>query len=1066
MRYLISLVFVLAVVSPAQQPEWDNVAVLHEGIEEPHAFMMVYPTAELAMTSEREDSPWFESLNGTWKFHGSSRPSERPLDFYRTDFDASEWGTIPVPSSWQMHGFDIPIYRNITYPWPQDQGPPTVPYDYNPVGSYRRYFTVPPDWDGRRVYLHFEGVDSAFYAWVNGVRLGYNEGSREAAEFDITPHLREGANLVAVEVYRFGDGAFLEDQDMWRMSGIYRNVYLWTTPNQHVRDYEVHTNLDDDYRDAMLVVETSVANAAAEDASVEVTAELFDGGGLRVGDPVSATVAVDSQSETNAEVSMAIAAPRKWSAEDPYLYKLLLTLRDGDGKVLEVIPQNVGFRRIEIRNSRFLVNGKAILIKGVNRHEHNADTAKYIPVEAMIQDIRLMKQFNVNAVRTSHYENSPMWYELCDRYGLYVMDEANIESHHYGNNSQNRLNNDPAWTEAHLDRIERMVERDKNHPSVVWWSFGNEAGDGLAGNAAYAWIKERDPSRPFHDEGSARQRGPNTDINSGMYPTLSRIQEMAAERPEMPLILCEYTHAMGNSNGGLREYWDYFYQDNNAQGAFVWDWVDQTLRVPVPGEYRMNTDKDTFLAYGGWWEDKAGVANDNDFLANGLTAGDRTPHPGLYAIKYVYRYLHVEPVDLSAGRIRVKSWYYFVNPKDEVMGRWEVRADGELVASGSLPELDIEPGASREFTLGLPEITPEPGVEYWLNVSFHLKEATSWAPQFHEVAWDQFALPVAADAPVFAPPADAGLAMEESGGEVLFRGSNFSMRFDRQQAVILDYRYRGETLLERGPAPDFWRAPTANDRGASRSTGRGGGGGSAALRDVDVWRDAGPRWSVDSTIVERVSDTTARVTVEATLGNVGAGYTMTYTIHGSGDVVVEASYQPPSDTYSMIPRFGTELVVAPGLENFTWYGRGPKETLIDRDFERVGVYSGTVDEQWVDYMRPQENGSKVETRWVSLTNDEGVGIMAIGSPTLSVSARHYTKTDMENAAYTFQMRPHPETFLNLDWKMMGAGGIDSWSANAYPQEQYRISSDVPHSYKYRLTPVDTPRGDGRTRESF
>ena len=467
--------------------------------------------------------------------------------------------------------------------------------------------------------------------------------------------------------------------------------------------------------------------------------------------------------------------------------------------MLEVIPQNVGFRRVEIRNARFLVNGRAILVKGVNRHEHHPDTAKYIPIESMIEDIRIMKQFNVNAVRTSHYPNSPVWYDLCDQYGIYVMDEGNIESHHYGNTPQNRLTNDPEWVTAHLDRIERMVERDKNHPSVVWWSFGNESGDGLAGAAAYNWIKQRDPSRPFHDEGSARWRGPNTDINSAMYPSLERVKELATQRPDQPLILCEYTHAMGNSNGGLREYWDYFYQDNNAQGAFVWDWVDQALRAPVPGEYRSNTSEETFLAYGGWWEDKNGVANDNDFNNNGLVSADRTPHPGLHAIKYVYRYLHVEPIDLAAGRIRVKNWFGFLNPKDTAVGRWEVRADGRLVASGSLPELDIEARAEREYTLALPNIKPEPGIEYWLNISFHLKHATDWAPRFHEIAWDQFALPISAPAPRFQPSGKAQLTVEDGEDEATFRGDDFSLRFDKQQAVILDYQYKGVKLLQQGP---------------------------------------------------------------------------------------------------------------------------------------------------------------------------------------------------------------------------------------------------------------------------
>ncbi|HEY1336488.1 MAG TPA: glycoside hydrolase family 2 TIM barrel-domain containing protein, partial [Bryobacteraceae bacterium] len=735
MRIAIFSLMVCAAAAAADRPEWDNPAIVHIGTEKPHATMMVYPTAELARTGDRAKSPWFHLLNGTWKFHGSLRPAERPLDFYRTDFDDSSWGTMPVPASWQMHGFDIPIYTNIIYPWPQDPNkPPQVPYDYNPVGSYRLRFTVPPTWKGRPVYLHFDGVDSAFYAWLNGTKLGYNEDSRTPAEFDLTPHLKPGANLLAVEVYRFGDGAFLEDQDMWRMSGIFRDVYLWTTPEQHLRDFEVKTILDSEYRDATLSIKGALRNSAEAASKVSVTAALFDATGAVVGKPETVDVEAAGKAESPADISMAVANPRKWSAEDPYLYKLLLTVKSASGATLEVIPQNVGFRRVEIKDGRFLINGRAVLIKGVNRHEHSEETAKYVPLESMLKDIRLMKQFNVNAVRTSHYPNTPVWYDLCDRYGIYVLDEANIECHHYGTNVRNRLTNDPEWQTAYLDRVQRMVERDKNHASVVIWSMGNESGDGPNAAAAYKWTKERDPGRPFHYEGSSSHGGPNSDINSFMYPTPERVKQAAAARPNMPLILCEYTHAMGNSNGGLKEYWDIFYSGTNAQGAFVWDWVDQGIKLQVPAEYRANTTKSTFLAYGGWWEDKNGVRNDNDFNNNGLVSADRIPHPGLYAIKYVYRYLHAMPVDLATGKISVKNWYDFINPKDLVEGTWEVKADGKTIGSGILPALDLASREQKEYTLALPKVDPEPGVEYWLNISFKLKHETLWAPAGHEVA--------------------------------------------------------------------------------------------------------------------------------------------------------------------------------------------------------------------------------------------------------------------------------------------------------------------------------------------
>jgi beta-galactosidase len=1045
MRFF-SVLLLCGAAFAADRPEWDNPAIVHVGTEKPHATMMVYPTAELARTGDRAKSPWFQSLNGRWKFHGSMRPAQRPVDFYRADYDDSAWGTIPVPSSWQLHGFDIPIYTNILYPWPQDASqPPQVPYDWHPVGSYRVRFTVPLEWKGRPVYLHFDGVDSAFYAWVNGKKLGYSEDSRTPAEFNITPHLKAGSNLLAVEVYRFGDGAFLEDQDMWRMSGIYRDVYLWTTAEQHVRDFEVKTDLDGDYKDATLRVRAKLANASEKAVKVTLSAAL-DG----VAKPASAAVEVPAKGATDAELEIPVAHPRKWSAEQPNLYKLLVTLKSATGATLEVIPQNVGFRKIEIRDGRFLVNGKPILVKGVNRHEHSEETGKYVPIESMVKDIRLMKQFNVNAVRTSHYPNSPAWYDLCDRYGLYVMDEANIEVHHYGNSPRNRLTNDPEWKTAYLDRVERMVERDKNHPSIVWWSMGNESGDGPNAAAAYQWTKQRDPSRPFHNEGATSSGGSNADINSFMYPSPERTKQLAAKRPELPLILCEYTHTMGNSGGGLKEYWDVFYSGTNAQGAFVWDWVDQGIRLPVPAEYRMNTSRPTFLAYGGWWEDKNGVRNDNDFNNNGLVAADRTPHPSLYALKYVYRNLHTTLV--SPERIRVKNWAFFLNPKDLVQGTWQITDRGQVIASGTLPALDIEPGAEKEFGIALPKMNKDH--EHWLNVSFRLKQATAWASIGHEVAWDQLPLEKGGETIVLS---HVPLKYTETDDEAAFSGATFSVRLDKRDGVLRQYRYNGVTLLERGPRPDFWRAPTSNDKGAWKSLSRGAQTNKAT--NIEVWRNAGPRWEVKSVTVSPFGEDAARAVVTASLPAAGASYTMTYTIHGVGDIQVESSYTPGAEKLAMMPRFGHELVVAPGLGNIEWYGRGPRETMIDRNFERIGIYRSTVDKEWVDYMRPQENGNKTDVRWVKLTNAAGVGLMASGPVPLNVTARHYTKDDMERAAYTFQMRRHPEIYLNLDLKQMGAGGIDSWSQQAWPMTPYRIPSDQPYSYSYRLSPISASRSD-------
>ncbi len=711
--------------SPARE-EWDDPAVLHVGTERPHATMMTYPSAESAARGDRAASPWFRSLNGRWKFRYSPNPASRPAGFERPGFDDKAWPTIAVPGNWEIQGFGMPIYTNIQYPFAFDAANPRVPREDNPVGSYRTTFTVPADWPGRRVFLHFAGVDSAFYVWINGTRVGYSEDSRTPAEFDVTRFVTPGSNTLAVEVYRWSDGSFLEDQDMFRLSGIFRDVYLWSRAPVHIRDFESRGILDLQYKDGTLDTAVTVRNLGTARARAGVTLELFDAAGKPVGAPVTKKIDVPAGQELAAKFLVPVRTPLKWSADAPNLYTTLLTLKDGAGKVIEVIPSRVGFRKVEIRNARILINGQPALFKGVNRHEHSPDTGHTLDRALMIRDIELMKQHNVNAVRTAHYPNDPEWYELCDLYGLYVIDEANIESHGYGDDVKNRLANDPAWKPAHLDRIERMVERDKNHPSVVIWSMGNEAGDGPNFAAGYQWLKARDAGRPVHYCGSTARGGSNSDINSFMYASPTAVVERAAKRPTMPLILCEYTHAMGNSNGGLKEVLGRLLLGDQRAGR---------VRVGLggPGDQAAGAGglppaggpSATFMAYGGYWEDRVGVFNDNNFCQNGLIGADRKPHPGLLAIKYVYRYIHVTPVDLKSGTFKVRSWFDAVNVKDAAEGMWEVTKNGVRVASGPLPDLDVAPRQEREFSLTLPALAPEPGAEVLAERELQAEERRS-----------------------------------------------------------------------------------------------------------------------------------------------------------------------------------------------------------------------------------------------------------------------------------------------------------------------------------------------------
>ncbi|GAA4464643.1 glycoside hydrolase family 2 TIM barrel-domain containing protein [Novipirellula rosea] len=575
----------------AEPHDWENEQIVSRNKQPPRATSLPFADRAGAIQATPQATPYFQSLNGIWKFNWVKQPSERPADFFRPDFDVRNWDDLAVPSNWQMHGYGVPLYTNIPYPFKKD--PPRVmgepPKHFtnfeqrNPVGSYRRQFSIPDDWKDRQTFLQFGGVDSAFYLWVNGEKVGYSQDSRTPALFNISSYLKPGDNTLAVEVYRYSDGSYLEDQDFWRLSGIFRDVFLWSAAPLQVRDFFVHTDLDSDYKDAKLSVDIEIANANDTKQSFTVEAELIDDRNQTVFSNVIASGKVPANSSTNRTLTKEVIAPKLWSAEKPNLYRLLLTLQDDQGKVIEVTTSRVGFRKVEIKQGLLYINGKYVYLKGVNRHEHDPDTGHTVSVASMIEDIKLMKQFNINAVRTSHYPNDPQWYDLCDQYGLYMVDEANIESHGMGYGGES-LAKDPAWGKAHMDRTVRMVERDKNHPSVIIWSLGNEAGNGVNFMADYDWIKQRDPSRPVQYE-RAGYRDRNTDIRCPMYAGINEIVKYASNNPDRPLILCEYAHAMGNSVGNFQDYWDAIESHDHLQGGFIWDWVDQGLRKPIPATW-------------------------------------------------------------------------------------------------------------------------------------------------------------------------------------------------------------------------------------------------------------------------------------------------------------------------------------------------------------------------------------------------------------------------------------------------------------------------------------------------
>jgi len=1021
-RALILAVAVLAagvaargVQDVAQAPDWENPAVYAVNREAPHATLFPFESRDLAIGRDRGTSAYFRSLNGRWKFHWVATPDERPRDFFQPAFDDRGWAEIPVPSNWELEGYGVPIYINAGYPFTKD--PPRIAHDNNPVGSYRTRFTVPEDWSGRRVFVHFGAVSSAFYLWVNGEMVGYSQGSKTPAEFDVTAYVRPGENLLAAEVYRWSDGSYLEDQDFWRLSGIQRDVFLFATPDVHVRDVFAVARLDDEYRDGLLTVEARVRNHREAAASgLRLSVELLDAEGRAVlpGGSLARQIAVPASGELSYAFDARVATPRPWTAETPTLYTLLVTLADAAGRVLEVESFRVGFRTVEIKGGRLLVNGRTITIKGVNRHEHDPDTGHVVSEASMRHDIELMKRFNLNAVRTSHYPDDERWYDLADEYGLYLVDEANIESHGMGYRLDRTLGNDPVWLGQHLDRTERMVERDKNHPSVIIWSLGNEAGNGTNFYATYGWIKSRDRSRPVQYERALREW--NTDLYVPMYPTFERLIDYAEHNDDRPLIMCEYAHAMGNSVGNFQDYWNVIRKYDVLQGGFIWDWVDQGLRTT-------NARGQEIFAYGGDFG-PPGTPSDGNFCINGIVMPDRALNPAMWEVKKVYQPIAITAGDVTVGDVTIANEYDF-RSLDGLDLVWTVLEDGAPVERGTMPAPAVAPGERAAVKVPFRAVRPVPGAEYHLDVSIRRRAAEPLLPAGHEMAWEQFALPVTAPAPP--PTAAPALDVRETPGAIEVSGPDFRARFDRARGTLVSYAYRGTELVRTGPRPDFWRAPTDNDFG---------GQWQMKLR---VWRDAGERFQAEDVSVARVDGSTARIDVDGSIPAGPSHYRVSYLVSGDGVIAADVRMTPGAAELPRMPRFGMEMTLPAGFEDLQWFGRGPHESYWDRKVgARIGRHDGTVTAQAHPYVRPQETGNKTDVRWMAARDAAGAGLLVAGLPHLSVTALHYTTADLDEGEkkvnrHAGEIPPRDFVRLNVDERQMGVGGVNSWGPTALPE---------------------------------
>jgi len=1016
------------------KPEWNDVNVFQTNAESPRASFTTYTHRDQALKYEYLPGN-YQSLSGTWSFMWSYNPSQRPADFYREDFDISRWKSIAVPSDWQMQGFDEAYYTNSSYPFQAKF--PEAPQQFNPVGSYKRKFTIGYDWNSKRIMLHFKGVNSAFYVWVNGKKVGYHEDSKTPGEFDVTSFVRQGQNDLAVEVYRWCDGSWVEDQDMWRLSGIERDVYVYALPTVSVWDYKLVSGLQNNYRDGSLSADITLRNFNDIKQTGKLKIELLsrETGSVVLSD--EKFFELDKNSSSTVGFKSILKKVLQWSAEKPNLYDLLIELEDKTGKVDQYVSQRVGFRTVEIKDKKFLVNGKRIYIKGVDRHEHNPVTGHAITKEMMLQDITLFKQFNINAVRTSHYPNDPRFYDLCDEYGIYVVDEANIESHGlgkylgkgYGYNMQTPTGDSAAWLPVHLQRTRCLVERDKNHPSVVIWSLGNEAGLGENFHKTYQWIKENDPTRPVQYE--QEWTGKYTDIVCPMYHTFDDLKSFAKTGDRRPLIMIEYAHAMNNGVGNLQDYWDVIESYPQLQGGFIWEWADQTLKINTPdGKY--------YWGYGG---DASPATTPSEGVAciAGIISSDRTLRPAVYEVKKVYQNIKFKAVDLAKGSIRIKNANFFTNLSDYLLD-WEVKGNGKTVAKGIIDlKKGLNPGDSVIVKVSVNQIRPEANVEYFLEVNAKIKKDENLLKIGHVVACEQFKLPVSVLALINKQVVKDKITFTKTWDFLYVYGKEFYYKFNVKTGNLQTMTYKGQTLLTDALQPEFWRAPTSKDRG-SKTTER-----------LAVWKNIQSTRELKNFDVQQIADDTLKITTQSKLKSAGSGLQLVYLVSGDGAIHVSMDFDKGDSKQPELPRFGMKFIMPSAYDNMEWFGRGPFESYSDRRTAAfVGLYRGSVTDQFVPYSVPQENGNKTDVRWSCWTNANGYGLMIKADSLVNVSARHCYQDDLENNVHLNELPVRNITEIHVDLQQMGLGSDQSWGA--YPHDEYRLLKNI-YKYGFVIRPI-------------
>lgn len=1012
----------LALAAGAQTfQEWQNPDINAVNRLPMHTNYFAYENDEAASKGNKEQSSLFMSLNGTWKFNWVKDADSRPTDFWKTSFNDKGWDNLQVPAVWELNGYGDPIYVNVGYAWRNQftNNPPQVPVENNHVGSYRREIVVPAQWKGKEIIAHFGSVTSNMYLWVNGRFVGYSEDSKLEAEFDLTPYLKPGQkNLIAFQVFRWCDGTYLEDQDFFRYCGVGRDCYLYARSKKRIEDIRVTTDLDAQYRNGSLTVDLKLKGQA----------------------PVQLTL-VDAQGKTVAETTakntgiakLDVKNPHKWSAETPYLYTLKASMAGSE----EVIPVAVGFRKIELKNSQILVNGKAVLFKGADRHELDPDGGYVVSPERMLQDIRIMKEYNLNAVRTCHYPDDNLWYDLCDRYGIYVIAEANIESHGMGYGDKTLAKN-PDFLKAHLERNQRNVQRGFNHPSIIFWSLGNEAGYGPNFEECYKWIKQEDPSRACQFE-QAGEKGA-TDIYCPMYCDYNGMENYGRRTDTTkPLIQCEYAHAMGNSQGGFKEYWDIIRKYPNLQGGFIWDFVDQSCRWKGEGGVEI-------YAYGG--DFNRFDASDNNFCDNVLVSPDRNPNPHMHEVGYYYQNIWTTPVDLKNGIVEVYNENFFRDLSAYAL-EWALVKNGRIERTGRVENLSVAPQQKTQLKLDWGSIDNDG--EWLLNVSYRLKNREGLLSAGHIVAKNQLTLqpyqavkPELKNVPVNNQAVVVPEIVDNQRRFVIVKGENFVVEFNRRTGLLSKYQVNGLDFLQEGAAltPNFWRAPTDNDMGAGLQ------------RRYEAWKEPG------LTLKSLTKDTEdGMVVVHATyeLKKVSAQLELTYRINNQGAIqVTQQMKADPNAEVSHMFRFGMQMAMPKSFDTIEYYGRGPIENYIDRNNSTdLGIYRQSVDEQFYSYIRPQETGNKTDIRWWKQLNAAGNGLLVVAEAPFSGSALHYTQESLDEGLqkdqrHSPEIQPADLTNLCIDKVQMGLGCITSWGT--LPLEKYMLPYGD-YSFTFTLTPV-------------